>query len=246
MPESASLQGFMLDDKDLRNAMREDGCRDMRRVTRQESMQFLLNHLGDKKGLLHRIRIASRLYICPFDDLLNLLPDHQRVLDVGCGTGAFLNLVARFRQPITVGALETKQALAGRVRAWLSGNFRHVSARVEVYDGAMLPRWVSDYDYVFLIDVLHHVSRAGQIPFLKELFDRMRPGATLILKDIDAEPLWAMFNLLHDAMVSRQIARQFVATELEQHLRAIGFRTQGIIRRRRLVYPHCTIVCERP
>lgn len=218
----------------------------MRQVSLRESKQFLLRHPGDHRGLLNKLRTACRLYICPFEDLLNLLLEHQRVLDIGCGTGAFLNLVAQFRKPIAIGGLEMKPALAERAQGWLEHNFRHVSARIEVYDGVTLPMWVRDYDYVFLIDVLHHVHRAAQMPLLKELFNHMRPGATLILKDIDAESFWSAFNVLHDLIASRQMARQCVATELEQQLREIGFHTQGVARRRRFVYPHYTIVCERP
>ncbi|HBM90547.1 MAG TPA: hypothetical protein DD400_01520, partial [Rhodospirillaceae bacterium] len=48
---------------------------------------------------LLRALVTLRPFICPFEVLLKEIPEKSRVLDIGCGTGFILNLLA-FRKKI--------------------------------------------------------------------------------------------------------------------------------------------------
>ena len=216
-------------------------------VETQELVDFLRDHLDKDVGFINRLKSIYRPYICPFDDLLNLIPEHQHILDIGCGVGTLLQLVAQYRKPLSLAGLETTPSMIEGVCSWFNRYSPNILIRLEAYDGTNLPTWISDYEYVFLIDVLHHVPRARQTTFLEKLFHLLKPGAKLIIKDIDAdEQFWCLFNKLHDMVVSREISHEVAATQLHSTLRQIGFETDDIVKKRLHVYPHYTIACQKP
>jgi 2-polyprenyl-3-methyl-5-hydroxy-6-metoxy-1,4-benzoquinol methylase len=215
----------------------------MRHVQTRELVTFLRSTHGKKESLIDRVKTVYRPYICPFDDLLNLIPENQMLLDIGCGAGTFLQLVAKYRRPQTLAGLETRTSLIDSARSSLSEVSREIPTRLEVYNGSDIPLWISHYNCVLLIDVLHHLRASQQFQFLRNLFSILKPGAQLIIKDIDAqERFWCMFNKLHDIVVSRELSHEMGACQVESVLREIGFRTCGITKKRLIVYPHFTIV----
>jgi 2-polyprenyl-3-methyl-5-hydroxy-6-metoxy-1,4-benzoquinol methylase len=46
------------------------------------------------------------------------------------------------------------------------------------------------FDVVFLIDVMHHVPPASQQPLLKRVISKVKPGGTLVYKDMCLRPWW--------------------------------------------------------
>ena len=68
---------------------------------------------------------------------------------------------------------------------------------------------ISGADYVTLCDVLHHVPPEAKAPFLKDIAEKMRPGAVLILVDIDASRRGGYWmNQLHDLIISQEGSSQ--------------------------------------
>ena len=195
-------------------------------------------------------RDSKRVYrpmICPFDTLLNLIPNRQRVLDVGCGIGTFLQLIAEYRAPRSLAGIETDASLLQTSRTVLGQSRLSEPARLEVYDGTNLPEWICEYKYVFLVDVLHHIPRSRHGQFLSGLFDRLQSGAMLIIKDIDADQrFWVLFNKMHDLLISRTATYESGLTQLRATLNHMGFNIRQVITQRLYVYPHFTIVCEKP
>ena len=99
---------------------------------------------------------------------------------------------------------------------------------------------------MFLVDVLHHIPRDRQGQTLDTLFERMKPGAKLIIKDIDAaQPFWCFFNKLHDLLLAGQYPHEQAASELQAHLSQLGFEVTEMTKERIYVYPHYIIVSEK-
>lgn len=218
----------------------------MKSVTRKDLVGFLKEFYGDTPGVLARSKAIYRPLICPFDQLLNSLPERQRVLDIGCGTGVFLQLVAKYRNPSAISGLEINLQAVERARQLFPASEYSVPARVEIYDGITLPDWIGEYDYVFLIDVLHHITPNQQEQTLHDIFGKLKTGARLIIKDIDAgQPFWCLFNKLHDLLLARQYTHERAASDLSAQLSQLGFVIKELITERIYVYPHFTLISEK-
>ena len=106
---------------------------------------------------------------------------------------------------------------------------------------------ISGADYVTLCDVLHHIPTQAKVPFLKDIVGQMRPGAALIVADIDAgRRAGSWMNQLHDLIVSQEwvapVPASVARTMLEQE--GLIVREQSFVRS--LWYPHYLILAEKP
>jgi 2-polyprenyl-3-methyl-5-hydroxy-6-metoxy-1,4-benzoquinol methylase len=195
---------------------------------------------------LDRLKTVYRPYICPFDDLLKLVPPGAAVFDIGCGNGAFLLLLAVLRQPRALGGVEVSPRLIANARSLLAGPSAGIRLELSVYDGVAIPA-LGNYGYVFLIDVLHHVPLPARDAFLARIWEAMAPGATLVLKDIDAaNRLLCACNKLHDLVLSGEVGHEIEAAAAGRALARLGFRIDGATKRRVLWYPHYTVVATKP
>jgi 2-polyprenyl-3-methyl-5-hydroxy-6-metoxy-1,4-benzoquinol methylase len=194
-------------------------------------------------GLVERMKMRFRPYICPFHLLLPHIVANRSYYDIGCGSGMFLKMLADCKSPTALGGVEISERLIENARFALRMCKAGLSLRV--YDGFELPWEVEEYDYVFLIDVLHHLPRGRQLDFIDRLYDRMRPGQRLILKDIDAASLLVYWNKFHDLCVSKQIGCERRASDVRDRLQRVGFRIAECFSTRVFLYPHYTVLCVR-
>ena len=145
-----------------------------------------------------------RPYISPFELLLRAVPPGSRVLDIGCGSGLFLGLLAmtgRIRSGLGIDSSRAAIALANRMRARLAAD---TGISFEARDAAAaLPH--GPFDIVSLVDVMHHIPPAFQRQVLEQAIDRVEPGGRFVYKDMVARPFWrALANRLHDLVIARQ------------------------------------------
>jgi 2-polyprenyl-3-methyl-5-hydroxy-6-metoxy-1,4-benzoquinol methylase len=156
-----------------------------------------------------------RPYICPFDQLVPLVPNGGSVLDFGCGSGLFLGLLAesgRISEGVGVdanaGAIATARGLCRSVVDNVSLQFE----KKAIED--LSPKL---FDVVCMIDVIHHVSPLRQERTIVELLDRLSPGGLFLYKDISTRPLWrASANRLHDLIMARQWIHYLPMSEVER------------------------------
>ena len=109
----------------------------------------------------------------------------MRVLDVGCGWGAFVCNAARNYRVEAVGiTLSREQAEHAQRRAVDEGVADRVEIRVQDY------RDVHDgpYDAIASIGMAEHVGRAMLSTYSAELFNLMRPGGRLLNHAISRRP----------------------------------------------------------
>jgi 2-polyprenyl-3-methyl-5-hydroxy-6-metoxy-1,4-benzoquinol methylase len=139
-----------------------------------------------------------RPYICPFHLLVDCVPRDASVLDVGCGAGLFILLMARLgRIRSAVGfdadgvAIHAAQDVAAKLRDQTPIRFEQQSAH---------DRWPKgQFDVVSIIDVMHHVPPKKQPDLIGAAAEHLNEGGLLLYKDMASRPLWrAWANRLHD------------------------------------------------
>jgi len=132
-----------------------------------------------------RFHTRIRALTCPMAAILERLPGAGRLLDVGCGHGLFANEAALVRPGLEVLGIDPSPGkIRWAERSLLPGSrVRFRPARLEdVQEGP--------FDAVAVLDVLYLVPRAEWPAFLAGCRDRLRPGGTLLLKDVDVCPRW--------------------------------------------------------
>jgi len=216
----------------------------MTAATATELSHYLKTAHSQAKAL-DRLKIAYRPYICPFDDLLKLVRPGEKVFDVGCGSGQFALLLARYANPGWIGGAEINPELVRNAEELFANAAIAIDHEFLVFDGKTFPKSVDSADKVFLIDVFHHVPRLEQKNFLLALHAAMRPGAVLVLKDIDAASPLVYFNKLHDLLFSSEIGHELSAGQLSSLACDAGFKLLSNSFRRMLWYPHFTLVLAR-
>src|SRR6266699_4877837 len=94
-------------------------------------------------GRLHGQYVHSRRVCVLRDCLLELIPSHASVLDVGCGDGLLARLMMDQRDDVQISGIDV-----------LVRNDTKVS--VKQFDGSRIPFENKSFDAVMFVDVLHH------------------------------------------------------------------------------------------
>lgn len=155
-------------------------------------------------SLTFRLLQHYRPFICPFDALIPLIPADSRVLDVGCGGGLWLGLLAatgRLAEGVGFDSSTSAISLAQQMRVPASHagklRFEHRGVQDPWPDGL--------FDVVSIIDVMHHVPLAHQAQVIDLAASRVAQGGLLIYKDMCRRPAWrALANRAHDLVMARQ------------------------------------------
>ncbi len=218
----------------------------MARATHREIVAFFSERAAGA-GLVDRLKIRYRPYVCPFDRLLDYADGHESVFDVGCGSGQFCSLLARFTDVKRIEGIEIDPRLVANARQLLGTLAGHgKDVRFNVYDGRDLPDVIADYALVTMIDVLHHIPSDSQRDILRQVFAKMRPGAVLVLKDIDASSPWVWFNKLHDLILAGAPGREWPLCKARSVCGEVGFIEEESFTLRTLVYPHFFLKLRKP
>jgi len=117
--------------------------------------------------------LASRL-----ESLLPLRGD-ERVLDVGCGTGAFAYAVASSARAVV--AVDSDASMVEVARASAPAN-----VRVQLADGEMLPFGDAEFDVAATLRTLHHTEHPDRL--VAELARVTKPGGSVLVVDQLAPP----------------------------------------------------------
>jgi len=168
------------------------------------ALSQLSRELYDRGSVVMRAMQHYRPYISPFGMMLNAVPKGSRVLDIGCGGGLFLALLARTQRiqrglgiDTSAPAIAIAQEMSARLPAGHGVRFEARSASLPLPD--------EGYDVVTLLDVMHHIPPASQRLVLEQALARVEPGGRFIYKDMVQRPAWrALANQLHDLVIARQ------------------------------------------
>lgn len=214
-----------------------------RELTNAAIIRFLKSKFKSA-GFIDSLKIRYRSLICPFISLIELVEPGDSVADVGCGSGQFMLLVSEFSTPSYLYGIEISERLINNANDLFSTLPRGYYD-FEEYDGVKFPAKIAEMDIIFLVDVLHHVPAANQEDFIKALAFTMKPGAKLILKDINAASPLVYCNKIHDLVFAGEIGNELKMDTARKLLEANGLTIIQQEKRRMYVYPHYTLVAQK-
>lgn len=206
-------------------------------------IHFLKNKFKSA-GFIDGLKIKYRSLICPFISLIKMVQPGEKVGDVGCGSGQFLLLLSEFSPASCLFGIEISRKLINNANN-LFQDMPGSLYKFKEYDGQKFPEELSEMDVIFLIDVLHHVPKQLQNDFLKNLAAIMKPGARLVLKDINAASPLVYCNKLHDMIFAGEIGNEMTMTNAANQLTKNGLSITEQEKRTMYVYPHYTIVAKK-
>lgn len=186
-----------------------------------------------------------RPYICPFEVVLQQIPQGARTLDIGCGGGLLGALVCATRSPARFVGFDSSAAaiaVAKENAANTAGSVRPEFHRLDV--GAPWPS--GPFDVVTMVDVLHHIPPGVQQGAIQAAVAAVQPGGRFIYKDISPRGLvrpWA--NQFHDLVMARQWVHPAEPASVRQWAERAGGRLLQHSRHNRLWYGHELLVFER-
>jgi 2-polyprenyl-3-methyl-5-hydroxy-6-metoxy-1,4-benzoquinol methylase len=188
-------------------------------------LSALASEICDEGPPKMRLMQRWRPYICPFHELLQLVPVGSQQLDVGCGTGLFLSLLAvTGRIQSGAGFDPSVNAIAiarGTAEQLLR---RGHTSRLKFTTASVTDAWQNEhYDVISIIDVMHHLPPNAQRMLITKAASHLRPGGLLLYKDMVRRPFWrAWANRIHDLLVARQWIRYVPIEVVEAQAREAG------------------------
>ncbi|PWW23750.1 methyltransferase family protein [Geodermatophilus normandii] len=187
---------------------------------------------------------AARLSVLPVPWVLSLLDDLEgTVLCLGCGYGTLETVMAATHPKLEFAASDFNERRIAVARSTVRGlpniSFSTADATQELPD--------ESYDNVFLSDLLHHLPAGEQEPLLQRLWQVVRPGGALVMKDLDVRPRWkCWWNHLHDRVVAGPPLTYLPASSYHAMLTRLGARVQVAVPRTRLPYAHYALIAVKP
>ena len=213
-------------------------------MTNSEIIKFLTSKTTNA-GFVDRLKIKYRPIICPFKDLIDFAKDKVSVFDVGCGSGQFCALIAKYTSVEKIMGIEINERLVKNANE-VNEEFRiNKDIKFEVFNGKVIPDEIKNYDLVYMIDVFHHIPPAQQLAFMEQLQQKMKPGATLVFKDIDGGSPLVVCNKMHDLVFAGEIGKEISFTKAKDMLTKAGFNITDSFKKTVFVYAHYFVICQK-
>lgn len=191
-----------------------------------------------------RFRIMRLRFL---EEIGQYLPRSGHVLEVGCGFGLFALYFASTNPEIDLTARDIDEHridIARRSQRQLglrNVDFQVADARNGDLDGG-------PFEAVYMLDLLHHIPPGYADQLIHRIYEELRPGGVLLVKDVDVRPRYKMaFTWLLDVlMTGGERPDYWSSAELALLLSETGFKVFRHSMTDALPYPHQLFVAIKP
>jgi len=191
-----------------------------------------------------RLYLRVKLRICPLLPLEELYPRTGKVVDLGCGNGVFSNILKLGAPGRDVLGVDLDPRKVEAARASHAGR-----AGLEFREGDIAAMDYPAADVFSLVDVLYLIPLDKQEEILRKCHAALRPGGTLIIKEMDKRPRWKyVWNLCQETIAVKvagfTLGSRFYFRSGEDYVRlleALGFKAEVVRLDRGQAYPHIAI-----
>ncbi len=206
----------------------------------------LIERLYHSAPRARRLKQSWRPYFAPFSEVLKAVPPGSEVMDIGCGGGLFLLLLAACGRIARGFGFDLSREDIKAAQEAVRNSGLDCVLQFEVRDAAAgLPD--EEWPVVTLIDVLHHVPKQQHRSLICSLPRHVSPGGRLIIREPVRRPYWRnLANMLHDLVFARQIVHARDPEEIEVWLSSSGLRLVQKEATTVLWYGYWLLVFERP
>ena len=201
--------------------------------------------------LRERLFVRGRLATAPLEALA-ARAQGQRLLDVGCGHGVLVALLAAGSPARRVVGIDPDERKIEWARASV-GRLPNVELRACTIEVLAAER-PGEFDTVLVADVLYLLSASAWRPFLAAAHALLRSGGRLVLKEAEDDGSWRVKKaLLQEQLMVRMLRRTHSSgavgfaprATLESAVREAGFAIEEIVPLARgYSTPHLLIVAR--
>ena len=161
-------------------------------------------------------QVAGTIYRCIFfnaRDFVECTRDlfaDGHCLDIGGGDGFLANRLLSAHPELAVTLVDPTPNCG----TWVS---KENSSRLSLHPNKttedLLPDLAGEYDSAILADVVHHVMPKNRAELLKQSFEMLKPGGSLLIKEIEPKGMRSKLAYLADVYISRDPVVYFISQE---------------------------------
>jgi 2-polyprenyl-3-methyl-5-hydroxy-6-metoxy-1,4-benzoquinol methylase len=189
-----------------------------------------------------QIFASIRRIICPFDRLVDKIPEHGCHLDLGCGYGIFCSFLSGKKPNVDITGIELDEKKIAIARE------NYATERIHFFTGdATAIKAAKKYDSITCIDLLHHIPSNNHEDVLQTITSNLKDNGVVIIKDMDKQPfLKYLWNYVHDIVMTRSMHMHYISKqELERLLERNGFTLLEVQDIPNFLYAHYYIACKK-
>lgn len=159
-------------------------------------------HLYRRESLATRFHVIGRMLVCPFPEVAAYFKQADRILDLGCGHGILLNLLALSSKDgadtmVGVDHDPHKIEIARRCS----------DPRIRFSSGPLADMPDSAFNAISIVDVLYAIDVRSWQETLSACFRLLKPGGMLIVKEIVNSPRWKYWCMKIEEKIAVEILK---------------------------------------
>ncbi len=197
-------------------------------------------------GLRDRFHLLIRIKTCPWGKILQYFPRADTLIDLGCGHGLLINLLAAgdygYNKLTGLDLDVNKINIAKQIEnnhisfyAIANLNFKEKAAVITIFD------------------LLYLLPFHAQRELINHAYSLLFPGGYLVVKEVDKKPLWKFLINFFQESISVKLLRITLGSKfyfssesaLKKILEETGFKVSVKYLHKGYLHPHILYLCQK-